>query len=65
MDAEYPISGASDHGVSEAIYLDDPDENGVELYHDRPESEWPRTNDGSIEMFTRGLDIQDLLGELK
>ncbi|MCH2451148.1 MAG: VOC family protein [Gracilimonas sp.] len=63
--AEYPISGASDHGVSEAIYLDDPDENGVELYRDRPESEWPRTDDGSIEMFTRGLDIQDLLSELK
>ncbi|MFD2533133.1 VOC family protein [Gracilimonas halophila] len=65
MDAGYPISGASDHGVSEAIYLDDPDENGVELYHDRPKSEWPRTNDGSIEMYTRGLDIQDLLGDLK
>lgn len=65
MDAGYPISGASDHGVSEAIYLDDPDENGVELYRDRPESEWPRTDDGSIEMFTRTLDIEDLLKELK
>jgi catechol 2,3-dioxygenase len=63
--AEYPISGASDHGVSEAIYLDDPDENGVELYRDRPESEWPRTDDGSIEMFTRSLDVEGLLNELK
>lgn len=65
MDAGYPISGASDHGVSEAIYLDDPDENGVELYRDRPESEWPRTEDGSIEMFTRTLDVEDLLSEIK
>lgn len=65
MDTGYPISGASDHGVSEAIYLDDPDENGVELYRDRPESEWPRHDDGSIEMFTRTLDIEDLLKELK
>lgn len=63
--AEYPISGASDHGVSEAIYLDDPDENGVELYRDRPESEWPRTDDGSIEMFTHSLDVEGLLNELK
>ena len=63
--AEYPISGASDHGVSEAIYLDDPDENEVELYCDRPESEWPRTDDGSIEMFTRSLDVEGLLNELK
>lgn len=65
MDTGYPISGASDHGVSEAIYLDDPDENGVELYRDRPESEWPRDDDGSIEMFTRALDVEDLLKELK
>lgn len=65
IDAEYPLSGASDHGVSEAIYLDDPDENGVELYRDRPESEWPRDDDGNIEMFTRTLDIEDLLNELK
>ncbi len=65
IDAKYPISGASDHGVSEAIYLDDPDENGVELYCDRPESEWPRTEDGRIEIFTQTLDIEDLLGELK
>ncbi|HET8866489.1 MAG TPA: VOC family protein [Gracilimonas sp.] len=65
IDAEYPISGASDHGVSEAIYLDDPDENGVELYRDRPESEWPRTDDGKIEMFTKSLDLEDLISELK
>lgn len=65
IDAEYPISGASDHGVSEAIYLDDPDENGVELYRDRPESEWPRDQDGNIEMFTHALDVENLLNELK
>ncbi|MBD3615207.1 MAG: VOC family protein [Gracilimonas sp.] len=65
MDKKYPISGASDHGVSEAIYLDDPDENGVELYRDRPKNEWPRNEDGSINMFTKTLDVQNLLGELK
>lgn len=65
IDTEYPISGASDHGVSEAIYLDDPDENGVELYWDRPENEWPRTDDEKIKMFTRALDVEDLLSELK
>jgi len=64
MDEKYPISGASDHGVSEAIYLDDPDENGVELYCDRSENEWPRTKDGEIEMFTRTLDVENLLSEL-
>lgn len=65
IDTEYPISGASDHGVSEAIYLDDPNENGVELYWDRPENEWPRTDDEKIKMFTRALDVEDLLSELK
>lgn len=65
MDKKYPISGASDHGVSEAIYMDDPDENGVELYRDRPKNEWPRNEDGTIDMFTRTLDVQDLLDELK
>ena len=65
MDADYPLSGASDHGVSEALYLDDPDQNGVELYWDRPESQWPKNEDGSLNMFTRSLDIQDLLNELK
>jgi len=56
-----PLEGASDHGVSEAVYLRDPDGNGIELYHDRPESEWPRGPDGSIRMQTRPLDLQALL----
>lgn len=56
-----PLEGASDHGVSEAIYLRDPDGNGVELYRDRPEDEWPRAPDGSIAMHTRPLDLQELL----
>lgn len=60
----YPLTGASDHGVSEALYLDDPDGNGVELYWDRPKEEWPRKDDGSIEMFTKALDLNDLLNEL-
>ena len=64
IDAGYPITGASDHGVSEAIYLNDPDQNGVELYWDRPVEEWPRKTDGSIEMFTEYLDLSDLLKEL-
>lgn len=64
-DADYPLSGASDHGVSEALYLDDPDENGVELYWDRPKEQWPRGEDGNIEMYTRSLDLRDLLSELK
>ena len=63
IDHSYPISGASDHGVSEAIYLDDPDNNGVELYWDRPKSQWPIKN-GSIEMFTKPLDITNILNEL-
>ena len=57
------LDGASDHGVSEALYLRDPDENGVELYWDRPEAEWPRTPDGRLDMFTRRLDVEDLLRE--
>ena len=61
----YPISGASDHGVSEAIYLNDPDGNGVELYRDRPKEEWNYGEDGSIEMVTEPLDIDDLLRELR
>ncbi|MAL17666.1 MAG: glyoxalase [Balneola sp.] len=64
IDADYPLSGASDHGVSEALYLDDPDENGVELYYDRPKDQWPTKEDGSIKMFTRPLDLKDLLNEL-
>jgi catechol 2,3-dioxygenase len=58
-----PLEGASDHGVSEAIYLRDPDGNGVELYRDRPEAEWPRGPDGAIAMSTRPLDLQDLLSQ--
>ncbi|RYX88958.1 MAG: glyoxalase [Bradyrhizobiaceae bacterium] len=56
------LDGASDHGVSQALYLRDPDQNGVELYWDRPESEWPRDPDGGIAMFTKRLDVEDLLG---
>src|SRR6187402_2329322 len=55
------LDGASDHGVSEALYLRDPDENGVELYWDRPRDQWPRTADGGLAMFTRPLDLKDLL----
>ena len=55
------LDGAADHGVSEAIYLRDPDGNGVELYRDRPESEWPRTPNGELTMFTRQLDLAELL----
>jgi len=65
IDHSYPITGASDHGVSEAIYLDDPDKNGVELYRDRPKDEWPKDSDGNIDMFTRPLDLDDLLNELR
>ena len=56
-----PLEGASDHGVSEALYLRDPDGNGVELYWDRPKEEWPRDAKGQIQMFTRALDVQNLL----
>ncbi|HKK47354.1 MAG TPA: VOC family protein [Balneolaceae bacterium] len=62
---DYPLTGASDHGVSEALYLDDPDGNGVELYWDRPKEQWPYHEDGSLNMYTRPLDIEDLLNELK
>jgi len=61
MVAGIPIGGASDHGVSEAIYLDDPDGNGVELYWDRPREEWPLDTDGNLTMFTKRLDIEGLL----
>ena len=64
LSAQYPIDGASDHGVSEAIYLRDPDQNGVELYRDRPREEWPRTREGEIAMSTRPLDVKGLLAEL-
>ncbi|MBS7563575.1 VOC family protein [Mucilaginibacter sp. Bleaf8] len=66
VDAQYPhITGASDHGVSEAIYLDDPDRNGVELYWDRPRTDWPTDESGDFTMYTRRLDLEGLLGELK
>ncbi|MGR3637745.1 MAG: VOC family protein [Shimia sp.] len=63
IDAGYPLEGASDHGVSEAVYLTDPDGNGVELYRDRPQSDWPRNPDGSLAMYTRRLDLAALLSE--
>lgn len=63
--AGYPFSGASDHGVSEALYLNDPDNNGVELYWDRPRSAWRYSDDGSIAMVTEPLDLADLLRELE
>ena len=63
--AFYPLTGASDHGVSEALYLDDPDKNGVELYWDRPKELWPHKPDGSLEMFTSALDLDDLLKEIE
>ena len=59
--AKYPLTGASDHGVSEAIYLDDPDGNGVELYWDRPTSQWPRNSAGELQMITEALDLNELL----
>lgn len=65
MEEAYPLSGAADHGVSEAIYLNDPDENGVELYYDRPKEEWPKNEDGSLNMYTRNLDLQNLLNQVK
>ena len=62
--ANYPFTGASDHGVSEALYLNDPDRNGVELYWDRPKEQWPVNADGSLTMYTRPLDVHSLLREL-
>jgi catechol 2,3-dioxygenase len=59
--ADVELEGAADHGVSEAIYLRDPDGNGVELYCDRPQEQWPRTADGELAMFTRALDLEALL----
>jgi catechol 2,3-dioxygenase len=64
IDAGYPLTGMSDHGVSEAIYLNDPDGNGVELYWDRPATSWPRDAKGNIEMGTEALDVKGLLAEL-
>ncbi len=65
MDAKYPLTGASDHGVSEAIYLDDPDGNGVELYWDKPKDQWPIDSDGNLQMVTERLDLEDLLRQIR
>lgn len=65
IDANYPLDGASDHGVSEALYLRDPDSIGVELYCDRPREEWVYSHDGKVHMVTEPLDIDHLLTELK
>ncbi|MBX2934445.1 MAG: VOC family protein [Ferruginibacter sp.] len=62
--AYYPLTGASDHGVSEALYLNDPDENGVELYWDRPKEMWAYKEDGTIDMYTKPLDLDSLLKEI-
>ncbi|KIZ39895.1 MULTISPECIES: VOC family protein [Rhodopseudomonas] len=63
LQAGIQLDGASDHGVSEALYLRDPDHNGVELYRDRPQAEWPRQPDGALAMVTRRLDLDDLLSQ--
>lgn len=65
MEENYPLTGAADHGVSEAIYLDDPDGNGVELYWDKPQDQWPKNESGELEMYTRPLNFDNLLNELK
>ncbi len=64
QEANYPLTGAADHGVSEALYLDDPDGNGVELYWDRPREDWPQNPDGSLHMYTRPLDLDNLAREI-
>ncbi|MEP7165121.1 MAG: VOC family protein [Ferruginibacter sp.] len=61
----YPFTGFADHGVSEALYLNDPDENGVELYWDKPKEQWPKNEDGSLHMYTKALDLEGLLKELE
>ena len=63
LDAGVRLGGASDHGVSEAIYLRDPDENGIELYRDRPREEWPKAPDGGVTMYSQPLDVEALLAE--
>jgi catechol 2,3-dioxygenase len=65
LDAGVALDGAADHGVSESIYLRDPDENGLELYCDRPEELWPRTPDRKLAMYTRPLDLHRLLSEIR
>lgn len=63
-EVKYPLTGAADHGVSVAIYLDDPDENGVELYWDRPQELWPKDENGALTMYTHQLDVNGLLTEI-
>ncbi len=64
LQKNYPLTGAANHGVSEALYLNDPDENGVELYWDRPKEQWPKKEGGNLDMFTNALDLENLLKEL-
>ncbi len=64
LEAKYPLTGASDHGVSEALYLNDPDQNGIELYWDRPRDQWPFDEKGNLQMITEQLDLNDLLTEV-
>ncbi len=64
IDAKYPLTGSADHGVSEALYLDDPDKNGVELYWDKPRKAWPFDAQGKLQMYSEHLDLVDLLREL-
>src|SRR4051812_23419840 len=64
-EAKYSLTGAADHGVSEALYLNDPDGNGIELYWDKPKDEWPFDQEGNLKMVTLALDIESLLGELE
>jgi catechol 2,3-dioxygenase len=65
IESNYPILGASDHGVSEAIYITDPDKNGIELYWDKPREKWPLNDDGTIIMYTHTLDMKNLLKEIE
>lgn len=65
LNAAYPLTGVSDHGVSEAIYLNDPDGNGIELYWDKPKEQWPLDEMGNLQMITETLDVADLLSERK
>lgn len=64
LNVKYPLTGASNHGVSEAIYMNDPDGNGVEIYWDKPKDQWPFDSSGNLNMITEPLDIQDLLNEI-
>ena len=65
LSAGMPLDGAADHGASESVYLRDPDQNGVELYWDKPESMWPRTRDGKLAMYTRALDLEEVLAQFR